>query len=198
MLSTVKTPTPEKNQDKVEDTTTISGKNQDEVEDTSSTCYAAGNESPRIELASERTNLREFLCLIRQAEVIVELERMTRDRDEAISKRQRKKLDKKIRKKRARCSASNILNQILTEERGRKKRKDLERKATIPRKKWQTRKPHWTGKDDRDRQQGKTNWTGHMPIPNMLNLGKTQTVRIKTDRKIGNTKKSVENSWRTL
>ena len=152
-------------------------------------CHACVNNSSKIEVSPDGNNLREFLCLIRQAEVVVELERMTRKRDEATSKRQQKKLDKKIRRKRARCSASHTLNQILREERARTKKERIERKGkeSIKKKRCPTPTPYWTLTEN-------TNWTGHMPIPNMLNSGKNQKVRIKTGRKTGNTKKSVENS----
>ena len=82
----------------------------------------APRETPRRRKLTDqqvRENLREFLYLIRHAEVLVDLERMTRKRDEAPSKRQKKKLDKQIKKKRAKCSATYILNQILREERAR-------------------------------------------------------------------------------
>jgi len=59
----------------------------------------------------------------------VELERMIRKRNEATSKRQQKKLDKKIRRKRARCSASHTLNQILREERARTKKERIRKKG---------------------------------------------------------------------
>ena len=110
MLSTLKAPTLEPGQDEA---CIFSGRDQEKAEDTRPKCYAAGKESPMIEFVTERTNLREFLCLIRQAEVAVDLTRMTKDMREATSKRQRKKLEKMIRKKRAKCTASNILSQVL-------------------------------------------------------------------------------------
>ena len=82
-------------------------------------CDECGNNSTRIEFSPVRENLREFLYLIRHAEVLVDLERLIEKREKAPSKRQKKKLDKKIKKKRAKYSATYILNQILREEKAR-------------------------------------------------------------------------------
>ena len=92
-------------------------------------CPECGNNKSTIEFSPVGDNLRGLLCLIRQAEVAVEIERMIRMRDEATSKRQQKKLDKKIRKKRARCSTSHTLNQLLREERERTKKERIRKEG---------------------------------------------------------------------
>jgi hypothetical protein len=85
-------------------------------------CRECGKNNFKIEFAQDGSNLREFLCLIRQAEVVVKIEMMIRKRDEANSKRQRKKLDKQIRKKGAKCSASHTLNKIIMEDKASTKK----------------------------------------------------------------------------
>ena len=156
-----------KDQDKVEDTETTSEEEPDWRTDgmtgwlrgaedlgvnTKRYCHECGNNSSKIEFSPDGDNLREFLCLIRQAEIVVELERMTRKRDEATSKRQQKKLDKKIRRKRARCSASHTLNQILREERARTKKERIRKKGKGKHQKEKVPNPNTTLDSDREDQ----------------------------------------------
>ena len=115
-------------------------------------CYTY---STRIEFTPVHENLREFLYLIRHAEVLVDLERMTRKRNEAPSKRQKKKLDKQIKKKRAKYSATYILNQILIEEKTRTEKERIRQAGKV---KKQTRKePELIPEADPDREE-QLNW----------------------------------------
>ena len=100
-------------------------------------CDECGDYNTRIEFSPVNENLREFLYLIRHAEVLVDLERMTRERDEATSKRQQKKLNKQIKRKRAKYSATHILNQILKEEKARTEKERIRQEGKVKR---QTRK----------------------------------------------------------
>ena len=112
-------------------------------------CYTY---STRIEFTPVHENLREFLYLIRHAEVLVDLERMTRKRDEATSKKQQKKLDKQIRKKRAKYSATHILNQILKEERARTDKERIRQEGKIKKQSRQMPNPTTNTDSDRDRE----------------------------------------------
>ena len=112
-------------------------------------CYTY---STRIEFTPVHENLREFLYLIRHAEVLVDLERMTRKRDEATSKKQQKKLDKQIRKKRAKYSATHILNQILKEERARTDKERIRQEGKLKKQRRQMPKPTTNPDSDRDRE----------------------------------------------
>ena len=115
-------------------------------------CYTY---STRIEFTPVHENLREFLYLIRHAEVLVDLERMTREKNEAPSKRQKKKLDKQIKKKRAKYSATYILNQILIEEKTRTEKERIRQAGKV---KKQTRKePELIPEADPDREE-QLNW----------------------------------------
>ena len=115
-------------------------------------CYTY---STRIEFTPVHENLREFLYLIRHAEVLVDLERMTREKNEAPSKRQKKKLDKQIRKKRAKYSATYILNQILFEEKTRTEKERIRQAGKV--KKQTRKKPELIPEADPDREE-QLNW----------------------------------------
>ena len=115
-------------------------------------CDECGEYETRIEFSPVNENLREFLYLIRHAEVLVDLERMTRKRDEATSKKQQKKLDKQIRKKRAKYSATHILNQILKEERARTDKERIRQEGKIKKQSRQMPKPTTNTDSDRDRE----------------------------------------------
>ena len=115
-------------------------------------CYTY---STRIEFVPVQENLREFLYLIRHAEVLVDLERMAKEKNEAPSKRQKKKLEKQIKKKRAKYSATYILNQILIEEKTRTNKERIRQAGKV--KKQIRKKPELIPEADPDREE-QLNW----------------------------------------
>ena len=82
-------------------------------------CHSCG--FPTLDKPKERAkrDLWNLAVRVRRAETIVGTERLIKSREEAPSKRQRKKIDKKIKKRRAKLTEAYDKKTLLTEERQR-------------------------------------------------------------------------------
>ena len=109
-------------------------------------CDACGYSYVKLEFAPASRDLRDFAFLIKRAGTMLETERMIREMDEASSKRQYKKIKKKIRKRQAKLTAAYDQREVLREERARTNR-EKRRKEGKPKRTKQTDNSSTSGTD---------------------------------------------------